>query len=194
MTKKIALIDMDGTIADYYGAMKRDLEALASPTDPPLPEELHGGPDWLEARMDLIKRQDGWWRDLPKIELGFEVLGLLEVHGYKFTVLTKGPHRTRTAWTEKAQWCDKHLKDASLMMVDGDKPSGHKGLVYGKILFDDFPPYIDAWLANRPRGLAIMLDHPWNRDYNHPNLFRIKSKCDFADLAELLVARKANGG
>jgi len=50
--------------------------------------------------------------------------------------------------------------------------TGNKGLVYGKILVDDFPPYIEAWLKHRPRGLVIMPAHRWNEKFQHPNVLR----------------------
>jgi hypothetical protein len=45
-------------------------------------------------------------------------------------------------------------------------------LVYGKVLYDDFPPYILRWLEWRPRGKVLMLDAQHNRDFTHPNVFR----------------------
>ncbi|MCH2368173.1 MAG: hypothetical protein MK554_13305, partial [Planctomycetes bacterium] len=36
--KPIALFDMDGTIADYVSAMKRDMESLRSPEEPEIDE------------------------------------------------------------------------------------------------------------------------------------------------------------
>tara|TARA_Y100000310_G_C20512920_1_gene729762 strand:+ start:436 stop:588 length:153 start_codon:yes stop_codon:yes gene_type:complete len=43
-----------------------------------------------------------------------------------------------------------------------------KGIVYGKVLVDDYPCYIKRWLENRPRGLVIMPAHSYNRDFEHP--------------------------
>ena len=47
-----------------------------------------------------------------------------------------------------------------------------KGLVYGKVLFDDWPEYITSWLEYRPRGLVIMPNHPHNQGFKHPNVIR----------------------
>ena len=48
-----------------------------------------------------------------------------------------------------------------------------KGLVYGKVLFDDYPPYIERWLEHRPRGKVLMLETPYNRSFSHPNVLPI---------------------
>lgn len=170
---KIALIDMDGTIADYDGAIRLALNKIASPNDEPIPENIHNAPDWLENRMSLIKSQDGFWRKIPPINVGLEIFFILESLGYVNTILTKGPNKTRTAWTEKTQWCDEHIPGRSIIVVDSDKPETHKGLVYGKVLFDDYPPYMEAWLKNRPRGKGIMLDHFYNKDFEHPQVLKI---------------------
>ena len=43
--KPIALFDMDGTLADYLSAMKRDLESMRGPGEPETDEK---DPDWAE--------------------------------------------------------------------------------------------------------------------------------------------------
>jgi len=47
-----------------------------------------------------------------------------------------------------------------------------KGLVYGKVLVDDWPPYIERWLTWRPRGLVIMPARRWNATFTHPQVLR----------------------
>lgn len=171
---------MDGTIADYTGAMRRGLSLIASPNDPPLPEELHSGSDWLHARMDLVKRQPGFWSGLQPISKGMETLSILEAFGYKLMVLTKGPTRTTSAWTEKRDWCHKHLPGVPVTITED------KGLVYGKILFDDFPPYIERWLEWRPRGKVLMIDHPWNSSFKHERVLRISENTPYSEIKDFL--------
>ena len=170
---EIALIDMDGTIADYYSAIRTGLEKLASPNEPTIPIDIHKCPTWLENRIDLIKSQDGFWRNLPPIKEGLLVVKILDQLGYTNIVLTKGPNRTRSAWTEKAQWCDEHMKGSALVMVDAKTPEEHKALVYGRVLFDDFPAYVEAWLKVRPRGKVIMLERSYNKDFKHDRVLKI---------------------
>ncbi len=161
-----ALIDIDGTVGNFNKAIMRDLEAMRSPAEEPL-TSIENAPPWMEARMSHIKRTPGFWENLEKIEEGFAVLDILRHNEFDLHVLTKGPTKTTSAWTEKVNWCAKNIPDA-LITITQDK-----GAVYGKILFDDWPPYIRRWLEWRPRGLVLMLDHEWNRDFNHSNVVRV---------------------
>lgn len=167
---KIALFDLDGSLADYAGAMRRDLEALRSDAEPPIGEDL-----WelehipaLDRRMEQIKERPGWWRELPRIESGFEVLRLAKEIGFEINVLSKGPRRQARAWAEKLEWC---ANQPELENVDVHLTM-NKGLVFGRVLYDDFPDYMNAWLEHRPRGLGIMPVTASNREYRHDNVVR----------------------
>ena len=169
MPQALALIDLDGTVADYDRSMREGLLKLQSPNDPPLEESLKESPPWLEARQHLIKQSPGFWRNLPKLHRGFEIVAALRQLSFRLMVLSKGPVKTTGAWTEKLLWCQEHLPDAGVAIMS--EPDA-KGLVYGNVLVDDWPPFIESWIAWRPRGLVVMLDHPYNRGYSHPKVFR----------------------
>jgi 5'(3')-deoxyribonucleotidase len=168
---QVALIDLDGTVADYDGEMARGMRDLKSPGEPDFPG-WDDVPNHIEARRNLIKRQPGFWRGLPRLELGFHVVEELRALGFMLHVLTKGPKATTSAWTEKVEWSREHLPDAFVTVTQD------KSLVYGKIFVDDFPPYFEAWLTVRPRGLVVCVAHDWNGEYTkggtkeHPNVFR----------------------
>jgi hypothetical protein len=153
---KIALFDLDGTLADFDGALRRDV-AKCLPREW-MPEALvyDGDPAWLENLKRLVRRQPGWWRDLQPFMRGWEILEEVRRIGFDVHVLTKGPASNAPAWGEKLEWCRKYLPDVPVT-ITFDK-SG----VYGRVLVDDYPPYVEAWLKNRPRGLAIMPAQPWN--------------------------------
>lgn len=169
---EIALIDMDGTICEYYGTLARDIDrVLGSDRDKVSPETL-------ENIQSLIKCQTGWWRDLEPIPLGLHIAKQLEAVGFKLMVLTKGPVIAKNAWTEKVEWCAEHLPHASITITHD------KGLTYGKILVDDWPPYIERWLTHRPRGMVIMPDQLWNKDFNHPNVHRVANPTDVFNLRD----------
>lgn len=193
MTKKpIALVDMDGTLADYSGAMTRDLTILASPCciwgleSPPVdPGDLDKIPH-MKARMDLIKNQPDWWFNLARLEGGFKIVDMLKREGYKIHVLTKGPKRNVSAWTEKVRWVQKHLPNTNITITHD------KGLVYGRVLVDDWPSYIEAWLKFRPRGLVIMPDQPWNKDFSHPQVIRFDGNNYLEVYSKLVEHRSGN--
>lgn len=170
----VALIDMDGTVANFDGQMKADLAAMQSPeegTTQILNPDDSQEPAWLSARKRCIRSVPGWWENLPVYEPGMEVVDLLRKAGFTLMVLTKGPYKATQAWTEKVRWCRRHLPDADITITED------KGLVYGKVLVDDWPTYGIRWLEWRPRGLLIVPAWPWNTldkypEHLHSNIFR----------------------
>lgn len=164
--EQVALIDMDGTLADFDGQMQRDLDAMRSPDEPPFITGPQDDLPYIEARKNAIKKQPGWWLNLPELTDGFRILHELRLLGFSLMILTKGPFKTTSAWSEKVDWCRTHVPDAKVTI------SEDKGLVYGKLLVDDWPPYCLRWLEWRPRGLVIMPDRAWNQGVTHPNIFR----------------------
>ncbi len=183
----VANIDLDGTVANFNKGLLTALNEIRNPTQEReyTSQDLDDPPDWLEARMGYIKRHPGFWRNLETIPLGLRVVELIRDAGFRLNVLTKGPRRSTSAWTEKVEWSHEYLPDAQITITED------KGLVYGKVLFDDWPAYINRWLDHRPRGLVLMLDHSWNQGSQHPNVIRIKNEDDFPAVAEALHVRAA---
>lgn len=147
---KTALVDMDGTIADYDTAMLRDLNAIRSPDEPEETLAHRSDEPYMKARALMIRSQPGWWYDLAPIKSGLDVVGLFRKYGFSIHILTKAPHSVNQAWTEKVNWVKQHLPDADITIT------AKKEMVNGDILFDDWPQYGLGWLKTRPNGLVIM--------------------------------------
>jgi 5'-nucleotidase len=166
-THHIALFDMDGTLADYEGRMRRDLKRLEGLDKTAYPLHDRTAPKYFGARLDLIKAQAGWWLSLPKLPLGFDLLQAARELGFQIQVLTIGPHDTPSAWSEKVQWCHQKLGRSVKVTVTEDK-----SLVYGKILVDDSPKYLLQWLEHHADGLGVVPAQPGNAGFKHPNVIR----------------------
>ena len=67
----------------------------------------------------------------------------------------------------KKKWIDKNLGEDVDFTITRDK-----GLVYGKVLVDDYPQYIERWLKWRERGLVIMPANESNKYFNHQQVIR----------------------
>src|SRR5580700_1369568 len=91
-----ALIDLDGSLADYDGALRAAMDAIRAPGEPPYADRLAVGREepHMEARRKLIQAQPGFWRGLERIERGFEVVDRMRRIGFGLHVLTKGPRAT----------------------------------------------------------------------------------------------------
>ncbi len=156
-TKPIALFDLDGTLADFDYAMRAQLELVRHPTeDPKLDETAYEDVPHVHARRHLIKNQPGFWRNLRPIHAGFQILEETRALGFHHNVLSKSPHKIPHAAGEKIEWCKKHLEGMPITL------SEDKGIVYGRVLVDDWPEYVGRWLQHRPRGYVIAVAQPWN--------------------------------
>ena len=164
--KKIVYFDLDGTVGDWDGSMRRDLTAMIRPGEPPLPDVLDPHQPDIRDRCEIIKGQHGWWRNLARLEDGFRLFELVQSLGFKVQVLTKGPRKFPMAWAEKVAWCAEHMPGIGVNIVM------NKENVIGDVLVDDFPPYVSEWLAAHEEGLVIMPDRPWNQYYHHSRAIR----------------------
>ena len=185
-TRPIAQVDMDGTIADFDSEIIRRLNLLRCPS------ELEVGPEyrdmkhvpWMRERVRLVMSEDSFWDDLPKLKLGYDVVEVIEELGYDICILTQGPKSNPRAWARKVMWCEKNMPGRDVTVTR------RKGQVYGKVLVDDYPDYVLAWLEHRPRGLVIMPANWGNKDYSHPQVV----KYDGTNIDEVRIAiTKASG-
>jgi len=165
MKPKIALFDLDDSLADYTGAIRRDLELMRSPSEPEMPEDIwnHRYPAYIKQRIRTLRSVPGWWLNLEPIPAGMYAVELAKEMGYEVHILSKGPTSQPTAWKEKVEWCQKYLKADIHLVTD-------KSLIYGTFLYDDYVAYMNSWLVHRPRGLGIMPKNSINKDYSHPQV------------------------
>lgn len=172
--KKVALIDLDNTVVDHEGQLNKDLYHA-------LGDDLHKvSPAVREKVGYLIKNSPGWWEDLLPIPFGMSIVDTLRDIGFELVICSKGPRRAIGAWTEKVAWVQRYLPDANIVLTQD------KSLVYGRLLVDDWPEYIEPWLAVRPRGIVLMPATEANKKFKHPRVYRIKTYEDLKKVTPLL--------
>ena len=167
--KLVALFDLDGTMCDYVDEMKRDLEKLRSPDEPILdPFKINDDNpkyQYLWDRMSLIKSEADWWANLPKLQLGFDVLEIAKELGYYTEILTQAPRTNPAALAGKLRWILSNMdKDTDFTMTR------NKSRHYGRVFVDDFRGYVVPWLEHRKNGLVIMPSNEYNKDFEHPQV------------------------
>lgn len=162
-----ALFDMDGTLCDYEKGLLSALNAIKSPDEPEFYGNIRDAPKHIKTRADLIRADSIWWETLEKFQLGWDVLKVAQDLEYEIMILTQGPRRNPESWSGKKRWIDKHLGPDTDVTI-----TRNKGLVYGKVLVDDYPPYAERWLSWRDRGLVIMPANKLNEGYKHSRVIR----------------------
>ncbi|MBU2562596.1 MAG: hypothetical protein KKF68_02975 [Nanoarchaeota archaeon] len=171
----IALFDMDGTLCDHDSALSRDLKKISNQNNYQHIPFNRNAPEYIQRRIDLIRNQPGWWENLKPLKIGFDILNIAKELEFRISILSKGPSSSENAWTEKVRWAKKYVPDAEITLTQD------KGLVYGKVLVDDYPGYITSWLKYRPRGIVIMPIHEYNKEFKGENIL----PCDGSNLAEV---------
>jgi len=184
----IALFDLDGTLADYDGAMRRDLALMKSPHEPD-DYDMRNPPPHVEERMKFIKQRPGWWKSLEQIKAGFQVLNIAVELEFEIRILTAGPRSAPIAWKEKVEWCEACISGNPQVTITRDK-----SMVYGRVLVDDYPGYMEGWLSHRPRGLGLMPRYEENKDFQHPNVLHYDESNLDAVRERLIWARDRKDG
>jgi hypothetical protein len=167
-TQLIALFDMDGTLCDFEKSLTESMRKIQSPNEKPFvathPKKY---PDHIQNRKNLILSSVEWWANIPQLKLGFDIWNFVGLLKMRRMILTQGPKRNANAWTGKKMWIDKNIGCDTDITI-----TRNKGLVYGKLLVDDWPEYIIDWLEWRPRGLVIMPANNNNKNFKHSQVIR----------------------
>jgi len=103
-------------------------------------------------------REPGFWRNLAPLPLGFQLVQQLTDLDFEIHLLTKGPADHSLGWMEKVDWCRHYLPHLPVTISEA------KSLVYGSVLVDDWPPFIERWLHHFPSGFVVASAQPWNLD------------------------------
>lgn len=194
--KKIALVDMDGCIADWNTPAVEQLKELESPDEKGLYDydNVHLMQDkypHFARRADLIMERKGFWLNLQPITAGIALYWKL-AKKFDTYILTKAPAKSSLAWGEKIEWLHKHI-DPNIKKII--VTSYDKGMVYGDIFFEDYGKNIRSWTTKHPHGYVIMPSRTWNQDVKDiPNVYRWTDGYDNESngVVEDLIERVAN--
>jgi len=169
-TQNIALFDMDGVLCDYDKALIKDYNKIKSKSDPEFKNYSKKIIPFIQNRKDIIRRQPGWWENLEKKRLGFEILKIAREVGLSIYILTHAQEKFPNSWAEKVRWVKKHVKNAQIIMAE------EKWVVYGKVLIDDHPLNAKKWLNARRHGLVIMPIQKYNKNFKHERCIKTNGK------------------
>lgn len=176
---KVALVDIDGTLADFRGALDRDVARVLNGRG----DDVKVPPCVIQEIEYLIRGQAGWYRNLKPLEFGFIIVRLLQEIGFRIMIMTKSSKESKNAWSEKVAWIAEHLPEADVTVTQD------KSLVYGRVLVDDYPNHFLKWMNHRPRGIVVMPMQPWNKDVMaREGLYAVKDSADLEAIRPMLQA------
>ena len=158
---RLALVDLDNTLAGYGKAWSAALEKRGIAPGSEVSDELE----------TKIRSEPGFWLDLEPVAVGFEVCRVLESRGYELHILSKGPKNAPNGWSEKFEWVRRHLGPDIGITI-----SSRKDHVRGACLVEDWPKYLGPWMESNPDKFGILIDYDWNRDYQHDRVIRVGSE------------------
>ncbi len=174
----IILTDVDGVLADFVGGICLELAARGHDKSPgdvehwDLAESFT--PEELRASLEIMG-QPGfchsleWYEGARKFVL--ELTGIGEVHA------VTAPFRNGACWMhERMGWLSGAIANDRVHFVSGK----YKHLVRGDVLIEDHPKNAHDWLESNPKGIAVLVDRPWNSPaakefWPHSRMFRVRS-------------------
>lgn len=175
------LCDVDGVFADFLGHTLATLGPLA-------PEKgVEAFTSWNlldtlneEAREVSLRAwsSEGWCESIPPYPSSIYALSALSSLGKVYWVTA--PLRDSKYWHyERLTWLKRHLgaDDADVVFTHD------KCHVWGDAIIDDRLENVEAWAKAHPKGLAILWDHPYNRERTPLGIRRASS---WAQVLQLL--------
>lgn len=175
-TASRVLIDCDGPLADFVGALCgalrrrgffRRFETSIRHWDLSLSLSHDEA-----AEVDTILRVPGFWSSMPRMPYAVELVQAIRRAGAEPFCVTS-PYPTPRFFVERPHWLAPMFTPDETLFVR----TGSKRLVDGEVLIEDHPGTAASWLDAHPKGNAILVDRPWNtiaaREFvSHPRMWR----------------------
>jgi len=142
--KPAIFIDMDGTIADFFGEWAK-LDG----------KDHYKDIEHKEDALDLVREHPTFWIDLPLLPNARELVkAAIDLYGEYYICSKPLEHDPKSA-PGKLAWIQKHFGDMPPKDVFFTDNKGAYAQMGGRpnVLIDDFGKYVDAWKA--AGGIAI---------------------------------------
>lgn len=166
MSKPVALIDQDCTIADLYPLLVERLNKRYG-LQLKIKDYLkyfgdHTITDYgnklgiTRNRVDKVFSTGRFFRDLKPISGARQGLKRL-AKKYDLYILTRPYQAARYPYKDKYEWLIEYFPE----LADKIIATGSKYLVRGDLLVDDHMPFVRKWIKYWPKGKTASLLYPW---------------------------------
>lgn len=170
------LLDVDGVLADFVGGLCRDLTARGFPRTPDDIRhwELRDTLPANELReCHEIMATPGFCHGLPWYEGARDFVRTVRDE-HELHILTAPFDGSETWMRERVAWLANDVPRDRVHFMSGK----WKHLVAGDVLVEDHPLNAAAWLDANPRGIAALVDRPWNKPASnqwawHSRMYRV---------------------
>lgn len=147
--KPIVFVDMDGVLADFFGAWA-NLDGKNHYKDIDNPE----------AKLQLVRDHPTFWIDLPVLSGAGKLMGTVKKYAGHYNICSKPLEGDPNSEPQKRLWVKKHLHDflPDEVFLTANK-AAHALQPDGtpNILIDDFGKNIKSWIA--AGGIGIKHDN-----------------------------------
>ena len=158
------LLDCDGVLADFVGAIRRELRRERLPIEEDQIKHLDLSQSLSKEQMRvvrLIEKDPSFCYSIKPYPYARELIAALA--GVDYAILT-------APWTPP-NWCDERLSWLEDKLgVPRDRvifaAGPIKKLVRGNLLVEDSPANIESWQRNNTTGRTVLVRRPWNQPYD----------------------------
>ena len=157
----IILCDVDGVIANFVGGVVEFLKSRGFQkqesdfTEFDMSQAMT--PD-QKASFSFLGTQNGFCTSIPWYPQAALFLKVLLDLGTVYALTA--PWKAPTWESERREWLSHVLPSDRMISC----PPSAKHLIRGDVLIEDHPGTAAKWSHENPRGVAILLDRPWNRE------------------------------
>jgi len=171
MSRPLILLDCDGVLADFVGAVCRELELMQLPPKKPEDFTTWNLEETLGAEVfDRVSRAisaRNWAKIIHPYEGSGNFVHQLRIIGH--VVCVTAPWDSPTWMESRYKWLSKCFGFTRQDVFF----TSRKGLLRGDYLIEDSLANVNAWEGDD--GLGIILDRPWNQGKLAKPFVRAKS-------------------
>jgi len=154
---RIALLDVDGVVADFTGTLLRTLGSSLTPADITEYDIFRLLGDQREQAYAICQDEE-FWRRLDVIPGAAEGVEKLRSEGYSVYWVTSPWYTCKGWYLARGAWLKEHFGTPYRHML----PLSEKAMVDGDVFIDDRPDMVVAWWARRGDGVSLLYDQPYN--------------------------------
>jgi hypothetical protein len=171
--RKLILLDMDELLVNFVGPWLEKFmphisyaTEMATQWQGATDLQSHYGIDRDQFRQDLSSLSAEWWRDLPWMTGGQDLLEMARLSGIDWALCTK-PSESPNAAAGKMMWAQQVLGNSNRLILCNWK---HRLAGPGVVLVDDMTSNVEAF--REAGGEAILAGRPWNNAFDPTHCFR----------------------